>query len=237
MVRIVTAGDRAVTVEFDNVIDDRTSAKVIALDAALKAAPVDGVIETVPTYRSLMVLYDPAKVRGRALTEVLLDRASYLSEEPTTGRLFHVPACYEGDGALDLEALAALKKTTTDALLALHAGATYRVYMIGFAPGFTYLGGLPEALHTPRLDEPRQRVEAGSIGIGGSQSCISSSPGPSGWRYIARTPLRLFDANRSEPAFFRAGDLIRFTPVSLNEFTALEQRIAAGEATLEPETP
>nr|WP_272213791.1 carboxyltransferase domain-containing protein [Marinicella sp. W31]MDC2879743.1 carboxyltransferase domain-containing protein [Marinicella sp. W31] len=101
-----------------------------------------------------------------------------------------------------------------DDVIALHTGATYRVFMIGFAPGFTYLGGLPEALHTPRLGEPRQKVPAGAVGIGGAQAAINSVSGPSGWRYIGRTPVRLFDAERSDPAFFRAGDIIRFHAVS-----------------------
>ena len=237
MIRIVTAGDMAVTVEFENVIDRHTSEKVIALDATLKNAPVEGVIETIPTYRSLMVVYDPEKLRGNALTDILLDRAGDLAERASTERLFTVPACYEGEAALDLEELAAMKNVSAEELVKLHTSATYRVYMIGFAPGFTYLGGLPEILHTPRLETPRQRVEAGSIGIGGSQSCISSLPGPSGWRYIARTPINLFDTDHSEPAFFRAGDLIRFMPVSPSTFTTLKRRVDEGETILEPETP
>jgi KipI family sensor histidine kinase inhibitor len=124
-----------------------------------------------------------------------------------------------------------------DEVISLHSGAEYRVYMIGFAPGFAYLGGLPEVLHTPRLTTPRQHIVAGSIGIGGKQASINSLDGPSGWRFIGRTPLRLFDPQREEPALFRAGDTVRFKAIDAAEFERLEARVAAGETIAEPVLP
>ncbi|WP_082074844.1 5-oxoprolinase subunit PxpB [Martelella endophytica] len=226
MVRISPAGDSAVTVEFADGIDDAINRDVIALDRSLAETPIPGVRETIPSYRSLLVFYDPARIRGASLTERLAARAQTLKPEETPARRFCVPVCYDGP---DMDELAALKAMTPAALAAAHAEGHYRVHMIGFAPGFAYLGGLPEQLATPRLDVPRQLVEASSVGIGGAQACITSLPGPSGWRYIGRTPLTLFDAGRKEPAFFRAGDLISFFAVTADDHAALARRAAAGE--------
>lgn len=236
MVTIKPAGDQAVTVELDDRIDAAVNARVIALADALKARPVEGIVETVPTYRSLLVYYDPARIRGAQLTPLLHERAEHLAGDGDAARRhFRVPVCYRGDDALDLADLAEMKNISPEELIALHTAADYRVYMIGFAPGFTYLGGLPEALHTPRLAVPRQKVAAGAVGIGGAQAAINSLPGPSGWRYIGRTPLRLFDPERGEPSFFRAGDMIRFFEIGVDDMAALERRSAAGEAIVEPE--
>ncbi|MAU21700.1 MAG: allophanate hydrolase [Martelella sp.] len=236
VVTIKPAGDQAVTVEFADRIDADVNARVIALADALKARPVEGIVETVPTYRSLLVYYDPGRIRGAQLMPLLHERVEHLTEggENTT-RHFRVPVCYRGDNALDLADLAEIKNISPEELIALHTAADYRVYMIGFAPGFTYLGGLPEALHTPRLAVPRQKVAAGAVGIGGAQAAINSLSGPSGWRYIGRTPLRLFDPERADPSFFRAGDTIRFFEIGADEMAALEHRAAAGEAIVEPE--
>ncbi|MET3599636.1 KipI family sensor histidine kinase inhibitor [Martelella mangrovi] len=238
MVKIKPAGDQAVTVEFADVIDETVSARVIALDRDLKADPVAGITETVPTYRSLLVFFDPAILPGRALMATLRDRVDASAEpDETQARHFTIPVCYQGIDALDLAELSAARGLSQQEVIALHTGATYRVFMIGFAPGFTYLGGLPEALHTPRLTEPRQKVPAGAVGIGGAQAAINSVAGPSGWRYIGRTPVKLFDPERSDPAFFRAGDFIRFRAVSPDAVAALDRRVAAGDPIVECEQP
>ncbi|MAM13688.1 MAG: allophanate hydrolase [Rhizobiaceae bacterium] len=238
MVRIKPAGDQAVTIEFGECIDEAVSARVIALDLGLKDDPVAGITETVPTYRSLLVFYDPAIVAGADLAKRLEARAAATNvSKETLARHFTVPVCYQGADALDLQAVAAERAMSADEVIALHTGATFRVFMIGFAPGFAYLGGLPEALATPRLAEPRQHVPAGAVGIGGRQAAINSLPGPSGWRYIGRTPLRLFDAGRGEPAFFRAGDIIRFAAVSPAEMADLDRRADLGEAIVEAQPP
>jgi KipI family sensor histidine kinase inhibitor len=137
---------------------------------------------------------------------------------------------------MDLDELADMKRMSAEALIALHASVEYRVYMIGFAPGFAYLGGLPEVLHTPRLAVPRQRIDASAIGIGGKQASINSVPGPSGWRFIGRTPLKLFDPARDEPFLLRAGDRVRFRPVQANEAAALDAAAADGTLAAEWES-
>ncbi len=227
--RILACGDSALSVELSDTIDEGVNARVIALADSLAVDPIAGVEDVVPTYRALLVHYDPAVRRGGDLAPLLLDRLERLTAAPNGGRQFEVPVVYGGSAGVDLDDLAAMKGMTTDALIALHAGSHYRVHMIGFAPGFAYLGGLPEALHTPRLSVPRQRVEAGSIGIGGRQASVNSVAGPSGWRFIGRTPLRLFDPARPEPCLLRAGDRVRFRPVGPDEGAALERAVAKGE--------
>ncbi|MCV3738792.1 5-oxoprolinase subunit PxpB [Rhizobium sp. TRM96647] len=233
--RIVACGDSALSIELSDEIDEDVNARVIALAADLTERPVDAITEMVPTYRSLLVLYDPSILRAQALRLQLEARLRAAVPGSRAARRFVVPVVYGGEAGLDLAALAEMKDLSVEELVAIHAAAEYRVYMIGFAPGFAYLGGLPEILHTPRLATPRQRIEAGSIGIGGRQASINSVPGPSGWRYIGRTPLRLFDPARSEPFLLGAGDRVRFRPIGPEEAAALDAAVAAGKTAVEPE--
>lgn len=229
------SGDSALCLQLGETIDAGVNARVIALGAALTADPVLGVTEVVPTYRSLLVRYDPEIIRGAALEAVLCARYAALDGAAALGRLWRVPVVYGGAVGQDLDEMAAQKGLTREALIALHSGAEYRVYMIGFAPGFAYLGGLPEVLHTPRLAKPRQLIPAGAIGIGGQQASINSVAGPSGWRYIGWTPVRVFDPNRSPPFLLEAGDRVRFVPVDPDGGAALAERAAVGDALIAPE--
>ncbi|QDL91164.1 5-oxoprolinase subunit PxpB [Paroceanicella profunda] len=233
--RILAAGDQALTVELSCEVDEAVNARVIALARSLADDPIPGVEETVPTYRSLLVLYDPGAVRGAALGPALLARLETLDVRPGAARLWRVPVEYGGETGLDLEEMARMKEMSPDELIALHGSAEYRVHMIGFAPGFTYLGGLPERLHTPRRATPRQVVAASSIGIGGKQASVNSVAGPSGWRFLGRTPLVPFDPAREEPFLFRAGDRIRFHPVTSAEAARLDAALARGETPVTPE--
>lgn len=227
--RILACGDSALCVELSDIIDEVISGQVIALAQSLTDTPIDGVEELVPTYRSLMVVYDPEIIRGRNLAISLQHRLEDLAVGDSHSRHFDVPVVYGGAVGMDLEALAAMKDLTTSQLIELHSSVEYRVYMIGFAPGFAYLGGLPEILHTPRLAAPRQRIEASAIGIGGKQASINSVPGPSGWRFIGRTPLRVFDPARPKPFLLRAGDRVSFRPVSEDEAAIVARSMGAGE--------
>ena len=237
--RILPAGDSALVVEFGTTIAPELHDRVIALDQAIAEATgartLPGVLETVPTYRSLMVCYDPGVIRAAALADRLKD----LALTPQPGRmprqLWHVPVLYGHEAGLDLSDLAAMKDLSEAELVRLHGSTDLRVYMIGFAPGFTYLGGLPEILHTPRLEVPRQMTPAGGIAIGGAQACVGALPGPSGWRFLGRTPLRAFDPRRDAPFVFRAGDMVRFHPVTPAEAARLDARSEAGEICAEHE--
>lgn len=236
-VTILPCGDRALSVELSRELDEGVNRRVIALAANIEADPIDGVVETVPTYRALLVHYDPLRVGGADLARDLRRR---LDAVPTAapgaeGRLWRLPVVYGGDMALDLDLLAEMKGLSTDEIVRLHSGAEYRVYMIGFAPGFAYLGGVPEVLHTPRRTEPRQWVGPGSVGIGGQQGSISSVGGPSGWRFIGGTPVRTFDPARADPFLLRAGDRVRFEPVSVAEGARIADALDRGDMVLSPE--
>ncbi|MDM9649351.1 5-oxoprolinase subunit PxpB [Rhizobium sp. S163] len=228
--RIIACGDSALVVEFSDQIDEETNERVIALADMLATRPITGVIETVPTYRSLLVAYDPIIIRGKILSSSIATLLGQLSLGSATARRITVPVLYGEKVGIDLDELADMKQMSREELIALHASADYRVYMIGFAPGFSYLGGLPQQLHTPRLAVPRQRIEASAIGIGGKQASINSVPGPSGWRFIGRTPLKLFDPSRPQPFLLRAGDRVRFRPVDADEAESLDAAVSRGEA-------
>ena len=234
--RILQCGEQAFSVELANEIDETVNLRVIALAEDLQANPPDGLLELVPTYRSLLVCFDPGRIAGEALLKVLRDRLDRVRvPKQSTGALWHVPAVYGGEVGLDLDDLAREKGLSRCEFIKLHSGVTYRIYMIGFSPGFCYLGGLPEALHTPRLPQPRMNIPEGAVGIGGRQGNINSVAGPSGWRFIAWTPARIFSPDLPEPFLLRAGDQVRFVPVSADEGTDLACRQGNGETILRPQ--
>ena len=234
--RLLPCGDGAISVEFGETVDPASSARVLALDAALSAAPFPGVIETVPTYRSLHVQFDPATTDVEALEARLLALAGQPSADARPPRRWHVPVVYGGEFGIDLEALAERHGLSTAEVVRLHAKAVYRVYMIGFLPGFAYLGGLDARLHTPRRHEPRMVIPAQSIAIGGAQAAIGSVEGPSGWHLMGRTPARPFMRGRDPVFLFGAGDEVVFEPIPERSWESLDRAAAAGEpvATLEP---
>ena len=198
-VRFLVSGDSAVVVEFGNRVDRALSEQVLRLSARVREAAIAGVIETVPTYRSLMVLHDPLAIDSASLIaklEALVD-ASDAGEAP--GRLWHLPACYEATHAPDLADVAQRTGMSAADVVRLHSDATYHVYMLGFSPGFTYMGDLPESLVLPRRIDPRVKVPAGSIAIAAGQTAIYPVESPGGWHLIGTTPLRLFDLSKTEP--------------------------------------
>jgi len=209
--RILPVGEAAFTVEFGDAVDAALNQRVHALDAALQSRPAPGLVETVPTYRSLLVMYDPQVTAADAMRAALTDALSTLATaDAPAGRLVEIPVRYGGEWGPDLADVAAHCGMTEAAVIALHAQPVYTVAMLGFAPGFAYLLGLPEALATPRLATPRLRVPPGSVGIAGAQTGVYALATPGGWRIIGRTDLPLFDPGRAEPFTLRAGDRVRF---------------------------
>jgi len=210
---ILPVGEAAFTVEFGDAVDATLNRQVHALDVVLRARPVPGVVETVPTYRSLLVMYDPqvscADAMRAALTEVL---ATLSAVDAPAGRLVEIPVRYGGEWGPDLADVAAHCSLSATAVIEVHVQPVYTVAMLGFAPGFAYLLGLPETLATPRLATPRLRVSPGSVGIAGAQTGVYALSTPGGWRIIGRTDLPLFDPGRAEPFTLRAGDRVRFVP-------------------------
>lgn len=212
--RILSVGEAAFTVEFGDAVDVTLNRQVHALDAALRARPVPGLVETVPTYRSLLVMYDPQASDAEAMRATLTEALNALATvDLPQGRLVEIPVRYGGEWGPDLADVAAHCGMTQAAVIELHAQPVYTVAMLGFAPGFAYLLGLPDALATPRLATPRLRVPPGSVGIAGAQTGVYALSTPGGWRIIGRTDLALFDASRAEPFALHAGDRVRFTPL------------------------
>lgn len=234
--RLLDAGDGGLVVEFGSTVDERLNRLVTELDARLRAAAMPGVIETVPSYRSLLVLFEPVTAGRAALAAKLQALAAdlRLSREARTRR-WTVPVGYGGALGMDLDHVAALHDLSADEVVRHHAAADYRVYMIGFAPGFAYLGGLPTILHTPRRTAPRQRTPAGSVSIGGVQAAVSSVEGPSGWHMLGQTPLRTFDLRRADPFLLRPGDRVSFRPVSPGEYERLVALAEGGAITADVE--
>ncbi len=233
--RILHAGDQALVVEFGDVIDARLNRLVQALDRRVADAAIEGVIECVPTYRSLMIVYDPLRIGAAALRKRIekLVPKSADAEAPT--RRWTIPVAYGGAHGLDLEEVAKRHGLTPAEVIALHSGAEYRVYMIGFSPGLAYLGGLPEQLHTPRRTSPRLRVPSSSVSIGGIQAAVFSVEIPSGWHLLGRTPERMFNLERAEPFLLGAGDRVRFRPITAEDYERLAARAAQGEIVAECE--
>lgn len=226
--RFLNAGEAALVIEIGDSIAADISERVAKLDSALTAAAIPGVGETVPTYRSLLVNYDPAVIA----TTALIARVRGLwppSGKTETPRHWIVPVAYGDEFGKDLQEFAERKSMTPEGVIARHLAGRYRVYMVGFMPGFTYLGGLDPALALPRRDVPRQHTPAGSISVGGIQTAISSIAAPSGWHLLGRTPVRAFDKRRDPPFLFNIGDLITFERIDAPIWRGLAEAAAAGE--------
>lgn len=225
--RFRIAGDRGLLVEYGDAIHPAVNQKVRAMAAVLAADPPDGVVEIIPTYRSILVYYDPAATAPQVLEPVLTNLENRLSEvEIPPPRVVVIPVCYGGAYGPDIGFVAESHAMDIDDVIRIHSQPEYLIYMVGFTPGFPFLGGLPESLHTPRLETPRTRVPEGSVGIANNQTGVYPIASPGGWQLIGRTPLKLFAPERHPPIRYQAGDRIRFTPVSPEAF----EQLAAKEA-------
>ncbi len=228
--RFLPAGEAALVVEFGAAIDPDLNARVCSLDAVLTTAGIAGVIETVPTYRSLMIYFDPQLLS----TADLIEQIRRLETAPVTAQAapnhWIIPVCYAPSHAEDLSEVAAALSLSEAEVVALHAGASYRVYMYGFAPGYVFLGGLPERLAISRRAVPRPPVPAGALLIAGGQALIGNDPMPTGWYHIGRTPVATFDPCHQPPCFIEIGDFISFEPIDAEAFAALEQARRDGAA-------
>jgi KipI family sensor histidine kinase inhibitor len=228
--RFLPVGDTALTVEFGDAIDPAINAAVIALDLALAAAELPGIIETVPTYRSLLICYEPAELPYQTLVDTARELiGENFGRQRRAGRCWSVPVAYGAPYGDDLDAVAATLRLEPRQVIAAHAGTEYLVYLVGFNPGAPNLGGLPKQLHIPRRKVPHPMVPAGSVAIGGMQTGITSIAIPTGWHILGRTPVRPFVVTRREPFLFEPGDRIRFRPIDAAEFDRLSIEAAAGE--------
>lgn len=227
--RFLPAGDTALVVELGDSVDREVNRRVMRLHHLIEAEPPEGLAESVPTFRSLMLHYDPlatSQAALRASVEPLLaDLAGTEAEAP---RVWGFPTCYEGELAPDLADVAERTGLSTDEVVRLHAGTRYYVYMLGAFPGFGFLGELPEALSLPRRTSPRIRVPAGSVAITGQLTAIYPLETPGGWNLIGRTPVPLFDTARDPPAALLPGDGIEFQPIGRTRYDELLEEARAG---------
>jgi KipI family sensor histidine kinase inhibitor len=231
--RILALGEAALSVEFGDRIDESLNARVHALDAALAEAPLPGQVETVPSYRALLVVFDPELADLPSARTRLAAIASDLPVEIRAARLWRVPVLYGGEAGLDLEMLADHAGLDARTYMARHAAGRYRIHMIGFQPGFCYLGGLDPALEMPRRMEPRLAIPSRSISVGGVQTAIGTAAGPSGWHVIGRTPVRSFHPGRAPAFLFAPGDEIIFHPIEADAWDTLDADAAAGDPVAE----
>jgi KipI family sensor histidine kinase inhibitor len=232
--RILPLGDAAWTVEFGDAISPAINARVLGfsgiVNAEMKAGRCLGVIECVPTFRSLTVHFDPLSADALALRDALMILAQQEGSVLASGRRWALPVCFDDDFAPDLRDVAERKALSTDAVIGLLTGAVLRVYMLGFLPGFPYLGGLPDELNMPRLASPRTVVPERSVAITGKMCAIYPWQSPGGWRLVGRTPLRMFDAAKGDrPALLAPGDEIVLTAIDRESYSRIESACVAGE--------
>ena len=217
--RIVTAGDSAIVVEFEERIDPAVNARTIAFAEAIQAANLPGVRDVVPTYRSTAIYFDPLRTDSVALM-ACIEREAVRPPPPhaASAAPVRIPVCYGGELGPDLEAVAAFAHAGEDEVVRLHTAAIYRVFMLGFVPGFAYLGLVDGRIAMTRRSTPRVRVPPGSVGIAGVQTGIYPAETPGGWQLIGRTPLKPFDPSRADPFLMKAGDAVQFYPINRGEY-------------------
>jgi len=231
--RILPSGDGAITVEFSRNIDDAANRRVLALDRMVARETIPGVTETVPTYRSLLVHYDPLQIDFETLSEKLVSRAQLPAPLTENTRCWRIPVVYGGEHGIDLEDVAKTLKTTPDDIVARHVAGNYRVAMIGFTPGWSYLSGLEDFLHMPRRQNPRLLTPAGTISIGGVQTGVQCLAGPSGWHLLGRTAVRTYQLHRNPIFLLEPGDQVQFSVVDAKTFTEQDSAAEAGEIVAE----
>ncbi|MFC5684358.1 5-oxoprolinase subunit PxpB [Flavobacterium sp. MAHUQ-51] len=229
--QIYSLGEQSLTIELGKKIDLNIYQKVTALQGLIKSLAIQGITEMVPSYCTLTIHYDPYTVKNYLpiSPESISQRFSnYLQQiignwnpeilENTTSDLIEIPVCYDPKYGLDLEEMALYHNTTVSKIIELHTATIYSVFMVGFLPGFPYLGILPESLATPRKKQPRLKMPAGAVAIGGNQTGIYPIESPGGWNIIGQTPLKIFDKKRSNPFLLQAGNQVKFVPISVEEF-------------------
>lgn len=221
--QIKPVGDQAALVVFQQKIQEDINEKVMTLCRRLEEAGGDDLIEMVPAFASLLVYYDPMKTSFPAVEAKVRRLAAHRGRgRAAQGKLVEIPVCYGGIYGEDLTYVANYAQLSVEEVVRIHSQREYRIYMLGFLPGFPYLGGLDSRLFTPRLSSPRTKIPAGSVGIGGEQTGIYPMESPGGWQLIGRTPLTLFSPGKELP--YQAGDRIRFVPITAEEFEEIQKR-------------
>lgn len=232
--RFLSAGDAALVVEFGDTVDPAINRRVMQLGEVARAADLPGIIDLVPTLRSLMVHYDPTVTTRDAIERRLRELVTDAAGARAPGRLWEFPVLYGGAEGPDLDDVAKRTGLTPDRVIELHAGTEYEAFMMGFMPGLAYLGIIPPELELPRRSEPRVRVPMGSVAIATNLTNVYSLESPGGWHLLGRTPVAMFDLYRQPPVLLAAGDRVRFRPVGRDAYDELSARVAAGDTSFAP---
>ena len=230
-VKFLFSGDSALVIQFGNEISVEVNKKIRKMMDDIKKENIDGIVELVPTYCSLLINYDVLKIDYNTLTEKLKkflsnNEATVEDEEVT---LIEIPTLYNDECGPDLEYVAEYNKLSKEEVIKIHTGTDYLVYMLGFMPGFTYLGGMSEKIATPRLESPRLQIYPGSVGIAGKQTGMYPSMSPGGWRIIGRTPLKLYNPDSETPVYISSGDYIRYVSISEEEYNNILKKVESNE--------
>ena len=227
--RFLSGGDRAIFIELGDSIDPDVNQRVRNLKLAIEKAGIPGVVESVPAYRSLLVYFEPLQLNAPEFRETIGNLLKSLtSGESPERRLIEIPVTYGGEFGPDLELVASHNNLSDAEVVRLHSSARYLIYMIGFMPGFPYLGGMSPDIATPRKTTPRLKIPAGSVGIAGNQTGIYPAESPGGWQIIGRTPLELFHPTREPPSILQAGDYLTFVGVTPDEFDTIKEAVKSG---------
>lgn len=229
-IRILTAGDSSLMIEFSKEISPETNQKITAVVQLMKAQQIEGVVDLIPSFGSLLINYDPRVIRYEEMKE-RVENLLKLDVQADAGRkkVFEIPVCYGGEYGPDIENIAEHAGLSVEEVIQIHSSRDYLIYMLGFLPGFCYLGGLDERIYTPRLANPRLKIDAGSVGIGGSQTGIYPLDSPGGWQLMGKTPVKTYDPGRGVPILVEAGDYIRFVPIDEAEFDRIKELADRGE--------
>jgi inhibitor of KinA len=230
-VRILKAGEQGLVIEFGNEINAEVNARVHNIANVLVATMGDKIVEVVPTYRSLLVYFNPLQVTRRQLTahiEQVIRNEKTGAGGLLVGKVVYIPVCYDDEFGPDLQFVAEHNGLTVEEVIKIHTSSPYLVYMLGFTPGFPYLGGMSEKIATPRLEKPRTKIVAGSVGIAGSQTGFYPIDSPGGWRLIGRTPVKAFQPEATPPFLFDAGVYLQFQAVTRQRYDEIEKQVAEG---------
>lgn len=227
--KILTAGDSALLIEFEQKIAPEINAQITAFVHLLKEQHIEGVTDLIPAFASLLINYDPRVIGYKDLKARIEELLKIeVSEEASEARVFEIPVCYGGEYGPDLANIAENAGLSEQEVIDIHCSKDYLIYMLGFLPGFVYLGGLDERIHTPRLANPRISIPAGSVGIAASQTGIYPLNSPGGWQLLGMTPVKTYDPERETPILVEAGDYIRFVPVTEEEFLKIKKQVDDG---------
>lgn len=226
-VRYLVSGDCGISVEFGNEISPDINKKIRAFKIAIEKSGIEGIVETIPTYRSLLVQYRPEEIRFKELTqrfEGLMGSLSSIEIPPPS--VIEIPVLYGGEMGPDIAGVAEHNHKTVEEVIRIHTSEEYLIYMLGFIAGFPYLGGMSKEIATPRLKNPRVKIDGGSVGIAGEQTGIYPVDSPGGWQLIGRTPLKLYDSEREKPILLEAGQYIKFKAVTEDEYNRILKEAA-----------